>query len=336
MLSIRTKVLIGLLALMLLAVGTLVQVSTAVVQSALLEEHNKSALAILHVVQTVFPDIADIRGPLAQQRLASIAQGSPEVTRLAIVSPIDGRWHVVASSREDDLLRPIELGVSPEALREPVAVPVPGSENTAHYFLAPLPRTGLPGAAVVVETYTGSIQRIVDDISGRLVQVALLGIVVLVGLVFWGTEVLLLFPIRRLHWLAGELKRGRLQVRSGIRRQDEIGHLASALDEMAIALERAARENERLYKDLEQRWEVASRDSNHRYLHLRLDEELARSARQGSPLSLLFLDIDHFKTLGVGPQGHRRRGRCRLSSRVVSTAAAGRYPFTGHGRRCSR
>ena len=34
---------------------------------------------------------------------------------------------------------------------------------------------------------------------------------------------------------------------------------------------------------------------NHRYLHERLAEELARAARQGSPVSLLFCDCDRFK-----------------------------------------
>ena len=43
---------------------------------------------------------------------------------------------------------------------------------------------------------------------------------------------------------------------------------------------------------------------NHRYLHERLDEELKRARRRKSPLSVLFLDCDHFKTYNDS-HGHK-------------------------------
>jgi PleD family two-component response regulator len=69
--------------------------------------------------------------------------------------------------------------------------------------------------------------------------------------------------------------------------------LASALAEQAaIAIERA-----RLYKRVQ---EQAITDGltglfNHRYFYERLDQEVARARRYGTPVSLLMVDIDDFK-----------------------------------------
>ncbi|MBI4494668.1 MAG: diguanylate cyclase [Chloroflexi bacterium] len=304
--SIRAKVLAALVALLLLAVGLVLYVSATAVQATLLAEHAESARAVLNAVETLFPEATDLRGPLAQQRLAAIAQGRPDIRRLAIVVPEEGRWRVVAGSREEDLWQAMDLGAPAGPLAAPVVLPVPGSGDQVHYFLAALSSKGLPGAALLLETDTGDVRRALEDMLGRTVQIAVISILVLVGVFFWELELLLLRPIRQLHWLAGELERGALHVRSGVRRGDEVGHLASALDQMAAGLERAAEENRRLYAELERRWEAASRDAitdfltglyNHRYLQLRLQEELAQAARQHHPLSLLLLDIDHFKAL---------------------------------------
>jgi diguanylate cyclase (GGDEF)-like protein len=74
--------------------------------------------------------------------------------------------------------------------------------------------------------------------------------------------------------------------------EDEIA-LASALAEQAaVAIERA-----RLYKRVQ---EQAITDGltglfNHRYFYERLDQEVARARRYGTPVSLLMVDIDDFK-----------------------------------------
>lgn len=47
---------------------------------------------------------------------------------------------------------------------------------------------------------------------------------------------------------------------------------------------------------------------NHRYLHERLGEEVARAAKEGTELSLLFLDLDHFKQYN-DRHGHRAGDR---------------------------
>ncbi|MBI3976805.1 MAG: diguanylate cyclase [Chloroflexi bacterium] len=304
--SIRTKVLVALVVLTLVTAAVLVYVSATVVKTALLQERLQRGQTIQHVVETLFAGEADLRGPWAERRLATIAEAGPDIRQVAILVPEGQRWRVAASSRSDALLDLLEIGVAPTELTSPVLLPVPGDGDDSHYYLAPLPGHAQPGPALLLENDTAAIQRTLNEILRRTVQLGVVGVVILGGVLIWGSEFLLLRPIRQLHWLASELEQGKLQVRSGISRPDEIGHLASALDQMAAALERAAEENRQLYRELEQRFQVANLDAitdyltelfNHRYLQLRLEQELAQTARQRTSLSLLLLDIDHFKAL---------------------------------------
>ncbi len=68
---------------------------------------------------------------------------------------------------------------------------------------------------------------------------------------------------------------------------------------MTLALEAAvAIENAELYEKAKQRANTDELTNlfNHRFFHQRLDEEIARSSRFGAIFTLLFLDVDHFKT----------------------------------------
>ncbi|HTP29399.1 MAG TPA: diguanylate cyclase, partial [Anaeromyxobacteraceae bacterium] len=60
---------------------------------------------------------------------------------------------------------------------------------------------------------------------------------------------------------------------------------------------------------------------NHRYLHERLDEELKRARRRKSPLSLLFIDCDHFKVYNDS-HGHKA-GDAALSqiARIIESCS---------------
>jgi diguanylate cyclase (GGDEF)-like protein len=69
---------------------------------------------------------------------------------------------------------------------------------------------------------------------------------------------------------------------------------------------------------------------NHRYLHERLGEEVSRAAKDGTELSLLFLDLDHFKQYN-DRRGHSAGDRAlRAVARVVERSVrridlVGRY-----------
>ena len=69
--------------------------------------------------------------------------------------------------------------------------------------------------------------------------------------------------------------------------------------ERALHKRRLDQENKKLLKQLE---ELSIRDPltqlyNYRFLHQRLEDELVRSERYQRPLSLLMLDVDHFKQI---------------------------------------
>ena len=69
---------------------------------------------------------------------------------------------------------------------------------------------------------------------------------------------------------------------------------------------------------------------NRRYLHVRLREELARAQRQGSTLSLLMLDLDHFKQINdrcghLGGDEALREVAARVESQVRASDTAARF-----------
>lgn len=99
-----------------------------------------------------------------------------------------------------------------------------------------------------------------------------------------------LTPIRRLKQGAEHFGRGDLTHRVPVVSRDEFGELAKAFNAMA----------EQLEKDQAMLEEMATHDGltglyNHREFQRLLQAELERSQRYKHPLSLLMLDIDHFK-----------------------------------------
>lgn len=100
------------------------------------------------------------------------------------------------------------------------------------------------------------------------------------------------FPLKKLISASREIESGNLNVKVDVKSDDEIGELSHAFNSMVAAM----RENrDRLV-------ERANTDSltdlyNHRYFQERLAAELSRAERYKHPLSLIMLDIDHFKSL---------------------------------------
>jgi len=101
---------------------------------------------------------------------------------------------------------------------------------------------------------------------------------------------------------------GKLDVRSGVRRRDEIGRLASAFNQMADQHQQTHLRMVRLNAELEERVayrtqqlrELASRDPltglyNRRYFSEVLGRCFAEAVRYGADLSCLMIDLDDFK-----------------------------------------
>jgi len=77
---------------------------------------------------------------------------------------------------------------------------------------------------------------------------------------------------------------------SGLERDDEIGELARGINQMRDDLLQAAKEQERLI-----RTDQLTNLPNRRYFDERLPVEWERSARTKTQISILMLDLDHFK-----------------------------------------
>ncbi|WP_059756495.1 GGDEF domain-containing protein [Thiobacillus denitrificans] len=97
-------------------------------------------------------------------------------------------------------------------------------------------------------------------------------------------------PVDTLRQGAARLAEGKLSHRMDIHRHDELGELAAAFNAMAGQLEadQAALEAFATHDGLTGFY-------NHRTFYVLLGDELARAQRFQRPLSLLLLDIDHFK-----------------------------------------
>ncbi len=129
-------------------------------------------------------------------------------------------------------------------------------------------------------------------------------------------------PVARLTEVAGEFARGNLGARSALEGRDEIGKLGQTFNDMAERIQQHSRglesevrkataeliaANERLsgmaqeLAEANRRLEdLATVDAmtglrNFRYFQAFLDREVRRSLRTASPISLLMIDVDHFK-----------------------------------------
>jgi two-component system cell cycle response regulator len=100
----------------------------------------------------------------------------------------------------------------------------------------------------------------------------------------------ILVPLRILEEGANHLGSGRLSHRVVLDNQDEMGQLAKTFNAMAEELEksRAALQNLSIRDGLTGLY-------NHRVFNAMLADELVRSQRFNRPVSLMMLDIDHFK-----------------------------------------
>lgn len=105
-------------------------------------------------------------------------------------------------------------------------------------------------------------------------------------------------PVNTLRQGAARLAEGKLSHRVVIHRNDELGELAAAFNAMAgqIEADQAALEAFATHDGLTGLY-------NHRTFYVLLGDELARAQRFKRPLSLILLDIDHFKRVN-DTRGH--------------------------------
>ncbi len=156
-------------------------------------------------------------------------------------------------------------------------------------------------AAVILARLHDSAQRELDEataqaraIERQTLLLIVSGVSVLGLFIAVGSGLLLahfvLMPLHALEAGANRLRAGELSHRVSCGAGTELGQLADAFNAMAEKLEKSEAELK----------ELATRDGltglyNHRALHALLADEVARANRFGRPLSLLMIDVDHFK-----------------------------------------
>jgi len=126
-------------------------------------------------------------------------------------------------------------------------------------------------------------------------------------------------PLMELTSTMRKVSGGDLTQRFNTRSKDEIGLLGGVFNKMTEDLHSSRQNLEKLNATLEEKVkertqqleELATKDPltglfNRRYFNTKITEELNRSRRSKSPVSIIYLDIDHFKKYNDGnghPQG---------------------------------
>jgi diguanylate cyclase (GGDEF)-like protein len=172
------------------------------------------------------------------------------------------------------------------------------------------------------------LSRIDREVGISYLQLVLFGLIVLFA-AWFGGEQLIVEPIRALSRTAARIGRGDLDVRSG--RQSltsqrwaaEFAPLAAALEDMASRL---AEREEDLRSTNVQLEELASLDAlsglpNRRSFNARLGAEWQHAAKMKRPVSLLMIDVDHFKLFNDN-YGHLAGDNCLRNVGEKITAAA--------------
>jgi diguanylate cyclase (GGDEF)-like protein len=130
------------------------------------------------------------------------------------------------------------------------------------------------------------------------------GLVLAMGLIAYLLGISIVRPLSRLTEAAAEVSEGNLECDLPAASRDEIGHMTEVFNKMVVNLregqEELASANKALREKNEELEEISITDSltglhNRRHLMEMLSYELARAQRYDHPLSILMIDIDHFK-----------------------------------------
>jgi diguanylate cyclase (GGDEF)-like protein len=176
------------------------------------------------------------------------------------------------------------------------------------------------------------LRRVDREMRIAYFQFALIGTFVLFG-VWFGGEQTIVRPLRSLARMAVHVGHGNLSIRATHRRwATEFAPLANALDAMALRL--TEREEElkiaNAHLDRLARLDSLSGLTNRRGFDAKLDEEWTSSARNGEPLALIMIDVDHFKAFN-DRYGHVAGDMClrtvaeALADAVRDAAVVARY-----------
>jgi diguanylate cyclase (GGDEF)-like protein len=182
--------------------------------------------------------------------------------------------------------------------------------------------SGLRFGTLVAEFDSSDVIEAIDDVRWSIGLVTTLAVIFAAGGVWFAFFTTVVGPLKRLMNAAEAVANGDFEVRLGSQRVDEVGRLSQAFDRMASQLRsytkglerRVAEESAEVARQSVQLQQVNSRLqvavselerlavtdaltglSNRRHFDHMLANEMERSVRSGTPMTLMLLDVDHFK-----------------------------------------
>ena len=215
----------------------------------------------------------------------------------AVGDPAPEFWLLDADGRI--LLRTGQVPPKPGTEQLPVVKPVP-PEEAGPVVEATLPSVGRvvygvrrlagPSGGYLAATVPARVAyRSLDEARLRMFIVGLLVLVVVLLITFFAARNLLR-PVLLLSAGAQRLSRGETDVSLPVAGSDELADLTRTFNDMSAKMREARQRLESLAitDELTQLY-------NRRHFSDTLEKEMRRSARDDKPLSLLLLDLDHFK-----------------------------------------
>lgn len=241
---------------------------------------------------------------------------------IKFVAVLDASRHVVAHTNHSEYGQVAQDAFTKEAavLDKVMTRRIENGEDAMLMASAPV-STHVPGkpgirwGTIVAGIGMGRIEEGLRNVILWSVGAAVMALIFNAFIMFFIIDRLVVRPVHELTQDAQRFAGGDLRTRERTTRNDEIGRLAMALDEMAIRLDRYTRSLEDEIRSRTSELEEANRKLseanaalqglattdgltglfNYRHFATTLTAEIHRSRRAGAPVSLIMLDVDHFK-----------------------------------------
>lgn len=284
----------GLLFAVLLAVGHQQMVGQ---QTALIEEKIDNYESVSNALALMYAPLAQRNDQSLCREFASRFMKADRDISYLVITDAEGR--VMFSDTRDRASTQYKGFMGKQIGRLLSLVRQPQSPPSQEFRRIRIPVMVGPGrrGTVAVGFASRSVDAALEEMRSKLILAFALALIAgILGAVSVAKAIVR--PIGRLILVAKAVTSGDLDVRVPVSSRDEIGELGDTFNRMIQALKESR----------DSLIERANTDSltnlyNHRYFQERLGAELSRSERYGRSLSMIMLDIDHFKTLN-DTQGH--------------------------------
>lgn len=306
---LRTRILLLFIPCILVIVGGMTFMSLYAAAQAIDREYRQRAVAIISTIGASYTTVApENRARQIQTEIDALMKSYPDVFGISVYAPRGTQVVRIASSFSD------LIGTAAE--RQDLAPMTTGEISLYNYeqgdrdkqlveILGPITTTDKTLGSIGVYLRTAPRDAAIWEQGLNFGLGGLAGSLILLLALYAALDRTLLHPLQALRVGIGRVKSGRLDQRINAKSLDEIGQLADLFDEMTDTLQQRQAENTALHEELEKRYSEAREQAitdglttlhSHRYFQVRLAEELERAARCDHTVSLLFCDIDLFRT----------------------------------------